>query len=310
MLPAPRPLDRLAVAVMLALCASWGVQQVAAKVAIVDIPPITQVGARSLLAAVLVGAFSYVRDPGMWRRDGTLFAGIAAGLLFSLEFILLYVALEWTSAGRVILFVYTAPFFVALGGVFFLPQERLRPLQWAGLALAFVGAAGAIAAPGGGGAALYGDALSLVAAAAWGATTIVIKASSLKAAPAKKVFLYQIGTSAIVMPVAALIAREKFPTHLSTLTVWSFLYQTLWVAVVTYPIWFWLVSRYRAGELAAFTFLTPVIGVFAGYFLLGEPLSAGFAASVALVAGGIVLVNFPLRAVSPAASRAVRQDPV
>jgi drug/metabolite transporter (DMT)-like permease len=60
---------------------------------------------------------------------------------------------------------------------------------------------------------------------------------------------------------------------------------------MSYLTTFWLLKRYRAANLSAFFFLTPVFGVIAGVTLLGEPLSAGFVAGAALVAAGIYVVN-------------------
>jgi drug/metabolite transporter (DMT)-like permease len=291
----PKPLDRLAIGLMLVLCASWGLNQVAAKVALADIPPITQSALRSTGAGVILAAYASWREPAVWRRDGSLIAGLAVGLLFALEFIALYLGVQWTSASRAIVFLYTAPFFFALGAIVVLPQERLRTLQWAGLALAFCGVAAALLGRDGQGVGI-GDIFALLAAALWGATTLLIKASALRAASPTKVLLYQLAGSAPVCVIAAYGAGENLPTHISALAAWALLYQTVWVAGATYLVWFWLVVRYRAGELSAFTFLAPVVGVLAGHFLLGEDLSSGFVAALALVAAGIVLVNWPKRA--------------
>jgi drug/metabolite transporter (DMT)-like permease len=71
------------------------------------------------------------------------------------------------------------------------------------------------------------------------------------------------------------------------------IYQTIWVAGVTFLAWFSLVQRYSASRLSAFTFLTPLFGVVGGHLVLGEPLSIGFGIAVLFVAGGLVLVNRP-----------------
>ena len=58
-------------------------------------------------------------------------------------------------------------------------------------------------------------------------------------------------------------------------------------------VWYALVVKYSASRLSAFTFLTPLFGVAAGYLVLGEPLTPAFAAAVALVTVGLILVNRP-----------------
>ena len=77
--PQSRPLDALAVTLTVALCLTWGFNQVAVKFAIHDIPPLIQSAARSVIAAVLVGAWAQLRGIPLFNRDGTLPAGIAAG---------------------------------------------------------------------------------------------------------------------------------------------------------------------------------------------------------------------------------------
>jgi drug/metabolite transporter (DMT)-like permease len=291
-----RSLDRVAVAAMLLLCVSWGLQYVATKIALNDFPPLTQAGVRSVLATLIVGSVATARGERPWRRDGAETAGLAAGLLFSAMIIAIYVGLQWTTAARVILFVYTAPIFVALGSAVLLPDDRLRPMQWLGMALALAGVGVAVAgsaAPSG--KSIIGDLLALAAAAIWAATTLLIRASALRSSPPIKVFLYQFGVSAIVLNLAAAAFGERLPGRLEIATLVSFAYQTLWIACVTYLVWFALIARYKVGELSAFTFLTPVIGVGAGHIILGDPLSPRFMGGAGFVIAGIVFVNLPGR---------------
>jgi drug/metabolite transporter (DMT)-like permease len=103
--------------------------------------------------------------------------------------------------------------------------------------------------------------------------------------------LYQLVVSAPVMAVAAYFAGERIVAMPSALSLGALAYQTLWVVSVTFVIWFALVVRYSANRLSAFTFLTPLFGVAAGHLVLHEPLTLAFAAAVALVAAGLVLVN-------------------
>src|SRR5665213_2589054 len=134
-----RPLDAIAAAIVVVLCLSWGFNQVATKLAIHDIPPLTQAAIRSVLAALFVAGWCRLRGIPLFARDGTLAAGIGAGVLFAAEFILIYQGLVYTTATRAVLFIYLAPFFVVLGSRIFLPVDRFRPAQWLGLALSFAG---------------------------------------------------------------------------------------------------------------------------------------------------------------------------
>ncbi len=279
---------------MLLLCASWSLQQIAAKLAMPEVGPLTQAAIRSLGAGALVGAWALWREPRILARDGTLGAGLLAGVLFALEFFLLFIGLQLTSASHAILFLYTAPFFVALGAVWLVPDERLRPLQWAGLALSFCGVALALRVSGSlSYEMLIGDLLTLCAGAMWAATTLTIKATRLRFAPATKILLYQLLASAALLTLAALVSHEAWPHDLSPVAVASLAYQTVWIASLTFLGWMWLVSHYHSGELSAFSFVTPVMGVFAGWAIMGDALTPSFLVAVAMVAAGILLVNWP-----------------
>jgi drug/metabolite transporter (DMT)-like permease len=292
-----RPLDPIGTLIIFGLCASWGLNQVAAKVALADIPPLTQAAWRSVGATIVLGAIGIWREPTLFARDRTLLAGLVCGVCFALEFVALYVGLQWTSATHAVLFLYSAPFFVALGLPLITPSERLSSLQWAGLALSFIGVALALGVSGQiSREMLIGDLLTLLAGALWGATTLIIKATRLRAARPIKALLYQLAVSAVVLGLGILLFREQMPTQVSAISWGSLVYQTLWVVCITYTSWFWMISHYRAGELSAFTFLTPIFGVAAGHFLLGDAIAPGFAIAVALVAGGILLVNWPRKA--------------
>jgi drug/metabolite transporter (DMT)-like permease len=293
--PAARPIDLAAVAVILVLTLSWGFNQVAVKLAIHDVPPLIQATIRSCGAAVLVVAWMRARGIPLDLRGGTLAPGIAAGVLFALEFVFIYRGLVWTTATRAVLFIYMAPFFVALGARWFLPAERLGAAQWLGLALSFVGVAVAIGVPRPAADRweMVGDLMMIGAAASWGATTLVIKASALARTSPEKTMLYQLVVSAPLLGLAALAVGERMDAMPSGLALASLAYQTVWVVGITFGIWFALIVRYSASRVSAFTFLTPLSGVAAGHLVLGEPVSPAFAVAVALVAAGLVLVNRP-----------------
>src|ERR1700689_3754893 len=137
--PSSRPLDALAIAVTVGLCLSWGFNNVAIKIAIHDIPPLIQSSARSAISTLLVFAWTQCRGVPLFKRDGTLKAGIWAGILFTLEFLLIYRGLVWTTAPRGVLFLYLAPFFVVIGSRWLVPGDHFSLSQWLGLFLSFIG---------------------------------------------------------------------------------------------------------------------------------------------------------------------------
>ena len=288
-----RPLDAVAAAIVVVLCLSWGFNQVATKLAIHDIPPLTQAAVRSAVAALLIAAWCRLRGMALLNRDGTLWFGLAAGFLFAIEFILIYQGLLYTTATRAVLFIYLAPFFVVLGARIVLPADRFAVAQWLGLGLSFAGMliAFGVPTPAMDPRQLIGDVMMVGAALFWAATTLIIKASPLTRVSAEKVMLYQLVVSAPIMAVAALAIGERITQMPSPLALGSLAYQTVWVVSVTFVVWFALIARFSASRLSAFTFLTPLFGVAAGHLVLDEPLTPAFAAAVVLVAAGLMLVN-------------------
>lgn len=286
-------LDRLAVGLMVVLCTIWGLQQVIVKVANAGISPIFQAGLRSIGAFLLVLLWARLRGVRLGEHDGTWWPGMLAGLLFAGEFALIYVGLEYTDASRGVIFLYTAPFIVALGAIWLLPNERMRRVQWIGMVLAF---AGVVVLFGdnlkrGPDQAWIGDLMILLAAVLWAATTLVVKASRLATASPEKTLLYQLGVSALVLPLLAWLLGEP-GVFAPTPMVWASLaFQILVVASSSYLAWFWLVRHYPATRLSSFSFLTPVMGVLAGVVLLGEALTAGVVAALTLVGLGIWMAN-------------------
>jgi len=292
--PAGRPLSAGAIALMLLLCLSWGFNQIAIKLVIPEIPPFTQAAIRSAGALLVILSIAWIRGVKLFGRDGTLGPGLFAGVIFGLEFVLIYRGLLLTSASRAVVFLYTAPFFVALGSYRFL-GERLRAIQWGGLALSFAGVALAIGVPQADVDAqvLLGDLMVVGGGALWAATTLVAKATRLIKAPAEKVLGYQVAMSIPILSLAAWISGETITKVPGPLTVTLMAYQAIWVVGMTFMLWFSLVKVYSASKLSAFSFITPLFGVIGGYFIMHDTLTPAFAAAAVLVIAGLYLVNRP-----------------
>jgi drug/metabolite transporter (DMT)-like permease len=279
---------------MVLLCAIWGMQQVAMKLATAEISPILQAALRSGGGAVLVYAWARWRGIPLFASDQSLRPGLAAGLLFGFEFVFIFVGVDLTTVSRMVVFLYTAPCFTVLGLHFFVPGERMGWRQGAGVLLAFAGLVTAFIDKAAGGS-LLGDFFGVLAALFWAATTVLIRATALARVTATKVLLYQLVISAAIMFPLSWLVGERGIAVLSAPTLWAMAYQIVIVAFVSYLAWFWLLTRYLAGRLLVFSFLTPLFGVGFGMALMGDQPSLHFFAAAAMVVGGIVLVNLPNR---------------
>jgi drug/metabolite transporter (DMT)-like permease len=289
-----RSLSLGAVTLLLMLCLTWGFNQVAIKLVLLEIPPYLQAMLRSCGALLVILLIAWVRGVRLFERDGTLKAGLFAGLLFGVEFILIFHGLQYTSATRAAVFLYTTPFFVALGAYRFL-GERLRSVQWAGMVVSFAGVAAAIGVPQPDVDAkvLLGDLMIVAGAVLWAATTLLVKATALLKAPPEKVLGYHVAVSIPILGLAALLAGETVHGIPAALTLALLGWQAFWVVGLTFLLWFGLVRVYSASKLAAFTFITPLFGVAAGYLIMHDPLTPAFGAAALLVIAGLILVNRP-----------------
>jgi drug/metabolite transporter (DMT)-like permease len=287
-----KALDATAYAVMLALTALWGFQQVTVKWIAHDVSFVMQAAIRSVLATALLIAWARLRGIALFERDGTLKAGLAAGALFAGEFVFIYAGLGHTNASRMSVFIYLAPALTALGLHCFVKSERLSALQWSGVAAAFAGIALAFMdgffTPE---KTWVGDLCGLVAAALWAATTVLIRATRLSHATAAKTLFYQLGVSAAVLPVFSILLNEKGIVALTPAAIAVLAYQGAVVAFATYLAWFWLLTRYYAARLSVLSCMTPMFGVACGVVFLGEPLSGRFGLAALAVGAGIAAVN-------------------
>ena len=293
-----KPLDGRAIGLMLLLCLVWGLQQSVLKLVANDITPLLHIALRSGVAAVLVGLFMVWQREGLPLSNGSWRPGLLVGFLFALEFLLLGQGLRWTTASHLVVFLYSAPVFVALGLHFRLPEERLNWIQWGGIALAFAGIALAFFARGSAVAPnavppehmLWGDLLALLGGMAWAATTVVVRCSSLARASASQTLLYQLVAAFVLLVGAAFVLGQTQinPTPL----VWSALaFQSVVVSFASFLVWFWLLRHYLASQLSVFSFLTPLFGVGFGMWLLHEPLESSFLVGAILVLAGVLVVS-------------------
>jgi drug/metabolite transporter (DMT)-like permease len=288
-------LDAVAVTSLAACCFLWGLNQVAVKTVLPQVPPLAQAGLRSAGAVLLVFGWARLRGIPLFERDGTLWPGLFAGSLFAAEFACIFIGLQHTTASRMAVFIYLSPFIVALGMPFIARNERLTAPQLAGLVIAFAGVAWAFAEgfsrPAAGDRQWFGDALGVAAAVLWGATTLVIRSTPLGRATPEKALLYQLGMTAAALGAASFAVEPAWAWPLAPLTWASLGFQMVVVSFASYLLWFWLVRHYAATRLAAFTMLTPVFGLLLGALLLGEPITLRLVTALAAVAVGIVLVN-------------------
>ena len=286
-------LDAFAIAVLLVCSVAWGLNQVGVKLSVGGISPILGAGLRSLVAGAFLLAGARSRGVPLFRRDGTGDYGLVLGLMFAAEFVFLYWGLTFTTASRSVIFLYMAPFLVALGAHYLIPGERLTGTGALGLVLAFSGLClafvDALALPSR--RELIGDLLEVMAAILWAATTVLVKRQGHRAVTPERTLFYQLAISGPLLVLLSLAVGERGIANPTPVVIGALAYQAVVVAFASYLTWFWLLERYPASAIAALSFFTPLFGVLAGALILGERLTGYLGAAVALVAAGIFLIN-------------------
>jgi drug/metabolite transporter (DMT)-like permease len=285
-----RAIDGFGAAALVGFAAILAFNQVVIKVTGDGFGPVFQAALRSVGATLFVLIWMRARNIPLAPPPGTLLWGVLSGIVFSLEFIFIYNALDLTAVSRASILFYSMPVWVALAGHVLLPGERLTPVRGVGLALALAGVALAFADRSSGQASLAGDLLALGAALSWAAIAIMVRVTPMARMRPESQLLCQVTVSAVLLlalaPLFGALIREPEWIHIAGLG-----FQAIVVVGLGYLMWFWLMTIYQANAVASFSFLSPVLAVFFGWAILGETIGVQIWIALGLVAAGITLIN-------------------
>lgn len=285
-------IDSFGAVALIAFSALLGFNQVVIKVVNEGLQPVFWAGLRSAGAVVCLWLWMTLRGQPPRIAPGTAGAGVLIGAVFSVEFVMLFVALDLTTVTRTSVIFYSMPVWLAVAGHFLLPGERITPRKAAGLALAFAGVAWAIVDRGGQGgrASLLGDLCALGAAMGWAGIALCARGTALVRVRPEMQLFWQVAVSAPVLLIAAPLfgplLRDPQPIHL-----WGLAFQTVVIVSFGFVSWLWLLSRYPAAGVASFSFLSPIFGVGFGWAFLDEPVGPTILGALALVAAGLIAIN-------------------
>ena len=287
-------MDVFGASALITMSAILGLNQVVIKLTNEGLQPVLTSGLRSAGAVVLLYLWMRLRKSGPHFTREALPMGMVCGILFALEFILLFVALDFTSVAHSALMLYSMPFWLSLFAHFLIPGERITQRKCVGLLLAFTGVAIALLSKNNEDTSLVGDLMALLAAIFWALIALIARQTVFsKVDPTMQIF-WQVSVSAVILlavsPFFGPFIREFQLLHLAGLA-----YQTIIVVTLTFLIWFWLLKIYPATGVASFGFLSPLFGVFFGWLILGEEIGIRLVVALTLVCAGLILINRPTR---------------
>jgi len=285
-----RGIDGFGAAALIGFAILLAFNQVVIKLTGGGFGPVFQAALRSGIGVVVLLVWIRIRGLPITLTSGVLYWGAINGVIFALEFVCLYVALDLTTVSRASIIFYSMPVWLALAGHMWLPGERLGGLQVLGLLLAMGGVALALADRGGGQVSLLGDMMALAGALFWAAIALVMRLSPLSRVSPENQMLVVVAVSTPVLlglsPLFGDLLRDPGWVHLAGLA-----FQSVFVVSLGYLLWAWLISVYRAGAVASFSFLTPVLAVFLGWWMLDEQIGPPVWAALGLVVTGVFLIN-------------------
>ncbi len=292
-------IDMAGAGALVAFAILLGFNQVVIKFANDGFQPVFMAGVRSLGAAILLTAWIRLRriPLGVSRRH--LGSGLLMGLIFSFEFVFMFLSLDLTSVVRSSVIFYSMPLWLTIGAHFLLPGDRITWTKTVGLVLAFGGVAWAILDRGqtGEDVSIWGDLCALLAALGWAGIPLCARGTNLREVRPEAQLMFQLVISAVVLLGVAWLfgpfLRQPEPIH-----YWALAFQIVAIATVAFLFWLWLLTIYPASGVASFSFLSPVIGVGLGWLLLDETVGLSLLGSLALVVVGLILINRPPRRVA------------
>ncbi len=285
-----RPLDLIGFWLLFGLAMLFGMNNVLIKLGNSGLQPVFLAGLRSVIA---VGALAgWMRWRGIAFRADLWRGGLVMGLCFSVEFLLLFVALDHTGVVRASSIFYAMPIWLAVAAHFLFPGERLTPLRALGFLLGFGGVVLTLAGRGAGSeGSLTGDLAALVAGMAWAAVVVAARRTRLGGTAPETQIFWQVAVSSVLLLAAAPLFGDPLVREFTAFQAVILLVQALGVVTLGFVLWFWALARYPSGTVASFSFLTPILSALLGWLLLGEAVGPLTPVALALLVAGLVLIN-------------------
>jgi|TARA_B110000495_G_scaffold72129_1_gene61691 drug/metabolite transporter (DMT)-like permease len=285
-------IDNAGIIMLTVFSAMLGLNQALVKLVNAGFSPIFQAGLRSVCAFFIVLSFALIFKKKLSLSDGSLLPGLAIGVLFTAEFFLLFTALDYTTVSRVSLFFYTQPFWVALGAHFLIAGEQLNRNRIMGLLIAISGVALCLFSDAEMASleTLKGDVMCLVAAVSWAMIALMSRTTKISLSTPEMQLLYQLAASGIILTLLAPMLEDPI-RNLTPGILAIFSFQVIFVVSIGFIFWFWAISVYPTSDMASFSLLSPVFGVFFGWIIFNDQITIEFVIALLMVIGGIVLSN-------------------
>lgn len=272
----------------------WGMTYLAMRVAVVDIPPHLMSGARFVVAgAVLYGWTGLRGEPAptwnQWRAAAVVGAFLLLGGNASVAW-----AEQRVPSGLAAVLIAVAPIWMvgfewARGG----PRPTKRVM--AGLVLGLIGVGLLISPRGQAGnrVDLVGAVALVLASASWAWGSVVSKSSPLPRSPLLATSMEMIGGGVLLLLTALVAGQvgEFRPSEVSANSILAWLFLVVFGSLVGFTAYIWLLGVTSIAKAGTYAYVNPVVAVFLGWAILGEPVTARTLVAAAVILAGVALVN-------------------
>jgi drug/metabolite transporter (DMT)-like permease len=277
----------------LTLCVVWSSTWLAIKVGLRDLPPISFVAIRFLIAIIVLLAVSIgrVRLLPMRRNDYAVLA-ITGILMFAVNYTLLFWAELHVSSGLAAVLQATIPIFGMIFAHWMLPDEPLRLQKLAGAIIALGGVALICARLLGfnGPLAFWGGVGVVIGAASAAYANVVVKARSIQLAPAMLAAWQMIFGIAPLLVLGFAVDGNPVRFHWTAMALFCLLYLAVIGSALTFLLLYWLLPRLTVAQLQSISLITPPGAVMLGWVLGGESFPASSLLGAALVLAGVWMI--------------------
>lgn len=278
--------------------ALWSVNYLVARSAAQTVAPHALAFGRWLIACLLLGAMSWreiAAHPIAIRREWKQYLVLGAlGMWICGAFV--YVGARTTVATNIALIYSTSPVMIALVSRFVL-KERMGALQFAGVALAFVGVLHIVLKGRWGELAdvefTVGDVWILGAMLAWTAYSLLLKAWPSPFGPAARLTLIMAGGLVVLAPLTVVEALRFMPTQLSWASFGYVLAVALFPGLGAYLAYSYMQRELGAARVGVVLYLGPIYAAVTAWAVLGEPVRDFHWLGAALILPGIYLSTRP-----------------
>lgn len=282
----------------LTLCLVWSSTWLAIKVGLRDLPPLSFVWIRFVIAIVVLVAVSLGRvrllPP---RRADYWILGVTGVLMFAINYALLFWGELHVSSGLAAVLQTTIPIFGMLFAHWLLPDEPMRLQKITGALIALGGVVlicmrlldfnGVLAFWGGIG-------ISLGAAGA-AFSNVLLKRRAIQLAPAMLAAWQMALGIAPLIPLGLIVDGNPAHFHWSTMSIFCLLYLAIIGSALTFLLLYWLLPRMTVTNLQTISLITPPGAVMLGWWLGGEKFSLWSIFGAAFVLLGVWLIFRPMK---------------